>query len=577
MAVDLSAWAGKYSPAVLNAAQRILAAKPEQVAQNSDANGFNLDQFINGTVGWWDSNGWQVEDQLQNFQPEMALLDAVQSDPVFAGPAAGQVPIEQSLGSYVTDLGKADINNDPARQDYINNLIASYASSRQGAQNTIASLQPTEPGGQSAMLQSELGASGVAKDQQLAALTDQLHALSGSLTGDLAAKATNLATQLATLTQANTNFTADQKAALAAQVTGQLGNLNAEVASKRDAITTELATMGQGITAQDQARRAALQTELTQLNAAQAPLNAARVAGANTIGAAVNLAAQAQKDAIQAQAAQSGYIGSSTGTDMALARAGIGGRQQAAAALANANVANETDNAAIGKYGANTQYGIADTTAGQNQSLTNFGATENRTLSDYGATQGRGIADFGTNTTAAIDNTAATNKLNVAGFGAGETRTLGDFGADQARAQTDYGAGETRNIKDSAAGRDLSFFSNDIQRRLATLNLPNQAISDDIKIQQAADDYGQSGLTRFMKNLGFFQTNGGNAPAAQVIPTAPAQDSGFQNIGAGLISAAGGIAAGNNYWAPPKSTAPISTAGAGSYADMASSMNSLYN
>lgn len=467
-----------------------------------------------------------------------------------------------------------------------------------------------------------------------AALNTQLGALKDSLSGELATKAANLQQQVATLTAGLGKYTAEERAALTQQVADQFKSLGAEVETKRGAITQQLATMGQGITDQDTSRRTALQSELDGLNAAQAPLNAARVAGAQTLAASVNLGAQSEQDRLRAQAGRSGYVGDSSGDNMAIARAVVGGRQQAAQALADANTANATDTSGIAKYGATKGYGIADVTAGQRQQLTNSGATDNRnltdysagqtrgvsdfssageraiadtaakgtldinslnandtrTLGDYGATQGRGISDFGANTGAVIANQNADQKLQLNAFGAGENRTLSDygssnnraisstdadqklqlntlgagenrtlsdFGSNQQRAIGDLSVNDTRNISDSAASRNLSFFSNDVQRRLASLNLPAAALNSEFAIRQAADDYGNSGFVRGMNALNYFRTNSTGAPQAQAYTGNQPVDSGLGNVAAGLLSVAGGIGKANNWWSGPSSTAGI--------------------
>lgn len=258
-------------------------------------------------------------------------------------------------------------------------------------------------------------------------------------------------------------------------------------ASQQAALATQ---MGQ--------RRAAFDKAISDIYAAQDPLNQARLDATRSQGTAVNLAAQAERDRVLANFARDGYVGGSTGTDAALFRASLAGRQGAAQAMGDAKVANATDLSGIGKYA---------------------------------ATEGRSLAD--------------------------------------------YGAGEQRNISDSAAQRKLGFFSNDIARRLSSLSLPTTALQTEFNVRNAADNYGQSGYSRLMQNLGYFRTNGGNAPTQQVY-TQQANDAWgntLNSVGAGITGLAGnallGYGKSNNWWSSPK------TGGSGVTSDVTSTIPSL--
>ena len=245
--------------------------------------------------------------------------------------------------------------------------------------------------------------------------------------------------------------------------------LNSEYGANTEAANSQRTALN----TQMDARRAGLDDAIAQLTAAQEPLNAARLDAANTAATGVNLGVQSQRDQIMADFARDGYVGGSTGTDAALARASITGKQQAAEMLGAAKVANAGDTANIGRYG---------------------------------ATERRGLVD--------------------------------------------YGAGEARNISDSEAQRRLGFFSNDVQRRLSSLALPANAVQTEMQVRNMADDYGQSGYQRLMKNLQYFRTQGGSAPTSAPYLSKPL-DSGYENLGAGLISVAGNIGNANNWWAKP--------------------------
>lgn len=143
--------------------------------------------------------------------------------------------------------------------------------------------------------------------------------------------------------------------------------LRDEYAASAEAQAAQQAALAE----QTAARRASLDTALAQMYAAQDPLNAERINAARASQNGVALAVQAERDRTMADFARDGYVGGSTGTDAALARTSIAGRQQAAELMGNARVQNASDMAGIGR----------------------FGATEGRSVSDFDAQEKRGIND----------------------------------------------------------------------------------------------------------------------------------------------------------------------------------------
>src|SRR4051812_33346868 len=132
--VDLSAYADKYSPEGLAAIQVILAAKPDQIAIHTRPDGsFDADSFVNGTLGWWQGNGYQVADKLDQFGPEMKLFDALgyTINPA-AGGAAGTlasnnpnaVSLEQQLfGQILQNYINPDMAADAQRRADANGIV----------------------------------------------------------------------------------------------------------------------------------------------------------------------------------------------------------------------------------------------------------------------------------------------------------------------------------------------------------------------------------------------------------------------------------------------------------------------
>jgi len=124
-------------------------------------------------------------------------------------------------------------------------------------------------------------------------------------------------------------------------------------------------------------KTAALDQALAKLTAAQQPLSDARLADAEGQVTAVNLGLERTLDQLDADRAQQGYVGGSTGDINAATRATVDARQRGANAVGAARVANATDTRDIGGFGANQGYSIAGALADQRQQLTN---------ADYGRT-----------------------------------------------------------------------------------------------------------------------------------------------------------------------------------------------
>ena len=489
--------------------------------------------------------------------------------------AKQQIAAEQGLSDYVmNNYIYPDLNADQQRSQTAQQIISNYSPQFDAVRQQIADLYPTTDGGHSKLLDEQLGYNTEVTNDQLAALKTQLvtntsslatqiDSLKANLGVELGAKAEALKQQLATLTSGIDTLTSAQRAALAQQLATNYQSLEAEVAAKQQNLSTELASLGSAVDAQSQARKAALQTELDKLNAAQAPLNAVREQGAQTLATSVNLGVESKQDAVLADMAQQGYVGGSSGTDASLARAAISGRQEAAKALADARTLNASDLNKIAQYGATEGYGIDSDQAQAVYDLSKYGANQQRTLSDYNANQNRTLTDYGASEGRTITNNDATNRFNLntqkanseadlANYGAEQNRAVSDYGTNATKQLSDYGASETRNINDTSAQRKLNYFDQDIARRLSSLALPEQAVQAEFQIRNMADEYGQSGLQRAYKNLGFFDTSGNSsAPNTQAYTGYTGTDSGFENLGAGLVSLAGSMGNANKWWSTP--------------------------
>lgn len=440
---------------------------------------------------------------------------ATGASPFTTGGDAEDVPLETDLLARTVTEGYADWDRDAARRTEYENALKDLEPAFQGTTKSINNLFD------GTTLRNETEASGRLTAGLQAGLNDQLKTQTGALNTELAALQGGLDKQLET-----------RRNALADQLRTRGVNLDAELAARQGALTGQLTARGEAISAQEAARRQALAQAVDELYAAQDPLFAERLKAAQTAATEVNLASQTARDQIAAQYAQDGYVGSSSGTDAALARAAIAGRQGAANLLGQANVRNAGDRAEVGRYAAMEGRGVSDFASDARRGLADFGADETRGLRDYGSGQRRELGDFG-----------ADESRSLTDFGAGEQRGLTTYGANERRGLTDYGADETRKISGLDSERTYSLFTNDIARQLENLSLPAKAVTGRLQLSKLGDDYAQTGQNRFMSNLSNFRVNGGPAPQVNPFST-PVNDvmgSAYQNAGAGAFSLAGSI------------------------------------
>lgn len=160
MAVDLTQYANQYPPQVLQAIQGIFTSKPEQ--ESVFLNDYNGDMayWLEAFTNWWSENGYQVADKLNEFGPELGLIDALgfeidptaTTTPSATDPAAPPVapadqpvgiidpagqPLEQALLEQVAPGLLDQIVGDEARQDQVADLTNQ---TNQGYQNLGALL-----------------------------------------------------------------------------------------------------------------------------------------------------------------------------------------------------------------------------------------------------------------------------------------------------------------------------------------------------------------------------------------------------------------------------------------------------
>lgn len=266
-------------------------------------------------------NRWA--DQVQN-AAGVDNWDAIPDDVFSSGRVNPAAPVVQSSGSDIP-------------QDQLDALIARANSGDQDAisQLTAAGYQQVEPSTTQPLEQALLG-------QVLPSLIEDV-------TND-----------------ANRAQMADAQRAIA-QGDYDLARSIIQRATSGQQLQTELGTADAAATS----KRAALDDALAKLTAAQQPLSDARLAGAEGQVTAVNLGLQRSLDQLDADRAQQGYVGGSTGDINAATRATIDARQKGANLVGDARVANATDMRDIGGFGANQGYSIAGALADQRQQLTN--------------------------------------------------------------------------------------------------------------------------------------------------------------------------------------------------------------
>jgi hypothetical protein len=635
MAIDLSAFQGKYPPEVISAAQSILDSKPDQAAAFQNTYNGDFDSWIRDFEGFWSdpNNTKNLNGDLSAYGPEQALMTAIgyQVNPGAVPSNAGPVPLETALGQIAVPGLVKQVTDDAGRQQQVQTLtnqtntaygnlgnVLSGALAHfdgqayfQANPDVAANYQQQPPGstpgtrsvngqdmtpdqfalyhyqnyGQSEgrqptftstvlqqNQQNAATASGAittaAKDQaaaQLAALQQSIASMQQNLTGNLAAKASALQQAVASLNSNLETLDASQKQALAQQISTMGSDLETSINSQKAALAQEVQQLQGNASEAAKARSAALQQELDGLTAAQAPLAQARLQGAEALTTAVNLGLESTKKDIAAQAAQGGFMGGSTMTDAALARAAIDARQQAAQAIAGAKTANAADSRDIGVKGATGQYSIADALAAEHQNATNLGATGGAALSsqlaqgkqsigDYGAAGLAGITNSTAGARATIGNNAASQTYADTVGGADASRTLADTAAkggydiSSALASQIFGAKSNEAAANFAAGQQL--FPQSVNAAQTLTSLPaNQA-------QNLASiiPLGNAGLSNTQQLLNWWSAPA-SPPNTTVTLQQPSQSGNqISQLGNGLLGAAFQLGNSQNWWQAKPST-----------------------
>ncbi len=486
------------------------------------------------------------------------------------------MPVEQGLLNTALPGLLTDVQGDAARRALVAQLTGQATGDYNAARNALS---PEANAARLAAEQAQAAQTGAtisgnaatSAAAQLKSLQDSIAAMQGNLTGDLAAKASALQQQIASLTANLGTLDAAQKATLATQIQANQKNLEDSIAAQKNSLGTEIASLRTAADAQSVARAAALQKELEGLNAAQAPLQQARLDSANALATGVNLGLQSTNDALTAKQAQEGYLGGSSFDNAAMARAAIGARQQAAQALGSAREQNASDTAAIGTHGATEGRSIADQLAGNLAGISGQEATGTKSLADLLATGTQGIANTGAAGNAAISGSTNTGLFNVNNTGAGQTYQDQVFGADQQKALADAlakgsgGIGTTlatqqQTAADQTAQAQQAYFDNAFARGqagiLATPGLASQLTGT----LNGLENYGNSGLNRTLGVLNWWGTNTQAPTAGQLATSADTSGNGIASLGANLLGSALKAGTANNWWQTPTTATPAAPA-----------------
>lgn len=504
-------------------------------------------------------------------------------------PDTENLPIEQGILQTALPNLLGDIEGDAGRRELVNTLTGQATDDYNAARDALS------PEASAARLAQELAqadettgrisdSSATAAAQQLAALQASVAAMQQNLTGDLAARAAALQQQITSFTQNLNAFDATQRQALAEQIAANQQNLESSITAQRQALTDEVTALRGAADANSVARKAALQAEIDGLTAAQAPMAQARLDSANALSAAVNLGLQATNDKLTAQRAKQGYLGSSSFSDAAQARAAIGARQDAAQVMGTAREANAGDLRTINSRAATEGRTLADDYANALMGLTGREATGNRSLADILAQDTRTIGDTGAAGRASIANTTGQNLLNVKNAGATQQYQDQTMGSTQLRALLDslaQGSGsiastqatQQQQARDAGSAARQDYFDNAYTRSLGgTLARPGLG-ANLASTLTSLGDYGNSGLNRSLGTLNWWSTNTNAAPTPQANAAVVDQSgNAISSLGSSLLGSAINVGNSQNWWQTPKTTTTPTIA-----PDPNSTMNDIFS
>lgn len=527
--IDLSRFSTQYPPQVIQAVQALLASKPEQVAQNTGADGqFDLPGFINSTVGWWSDHGNQVAGQLDQFGPELQLLNSLGYS---VNPAAlptgtlnttgGGTPLEQALLQQALPGLLTDVNNDANRRTIggalaQQTLAGADAANQQLSRATgghfdgrvyfqtypdVANAFNALPNGTAAGTKVYNGHD-VTADQfaeqhylqygqhegrtpayvQSAQLAQDFNNANQTVASNVASINQATQTQLTALSQATQamqqNLTGDL-AARASALQAQLQTLNQNLdqldSSQRAALIQQITSQQQNLEQSIATQRQALQDQVTALGSAATTQSQAQraalereIQGLNAAQAPV-AAARTAAAQLQATAVNAGLQRTEDQMTADSARGGyVGGSTGETAALARASI--DARQRAAGAMGGADLANATDT-----RDIAFQGAQGQRTIADALSQAQRDISVFGAGGNAALTgslaqqrqqlgNAQATGLSGIANNTALARAGIGGYGANTTYGNATMGADQSRSIGDALAQGQYGLASSGAQQ-----------------------------------------------------------------------------------------------------------------
>jgi hypothetical protein len=187
---------------------------------------------------------------------------------------------------------------------------------------------------------------------------------------------------------------------------------------------------------------------------------AARRGQAESLGAALNLMAQEERDRVEANLARQGFLGGSSAADASMSRALLQGRQGAAQAMTQAELDNAMALQGVQDWAAMQRYGAGNEFAEGMFGVDQFGADERRNLSKELARMGVNIGTESADEQRALADEMAGRGLDLSEDVAERRfRDVGMFGADERRSLSDLDATGTIGLRDQDRARRLNMGS----------------------------------------------------------------------------------------------------------------------
>ncbi len=517
MAIDLSAFQGKYSPEILTAVQNILDSKPDQAAAFQNTYNGDLASWLRDFEGFWTdpNNTKNIGGDLSAYGPEQALMGAIgyQVNPNGVASNAGPLPLEQALGQIAVPGLVKQVTDDAGRQQQVQDLTNQTNSAYQNLGNVLTGAQAhfdgraylqanpdvaanfaQYPNGSTPGTRSVQGQdmtpdqfalyhyqnygqlegrqptyTSTALQQQQGNAAAASGAIQAAATQQAQSQLTALQQSIASMQQNLQGDLASKATALQQAVTSLNSNLTTLDQSQKQALAQQISTLGGDLETSIASQKSALAQEVQQLqgNSSQAAQDrsAALTKEIDSLNAAQAPLAQARLQGAEALTTAVNLGLESTKKDIA-AQAAAGGftgestMTDAALARAAIGARQQAAQAIAGAKTANAadtrDIGVKGAT-GQ-YSIADALAAERQQAANLGATGGAQLAASLATGKQSIGDYGATGLANIQNQTAGSRATIGNNAASQTYADTVGGADASRTLGDLGAkgGYDIS-------------------------------------------------------------------------------------------------------------------------